>query len=85
MTNADTPTIAFRDTVENPINPFTGKEISSEAKNTENHYIAQPGDNTIEDYDNDLRQYYNITWIGFKGDDTFDMSAWRIIGEELIK
>ncbi|MBQ1397687.1 MAG: YidC/Oxa1 family membrane protein insertase [Clostridia bacterium] len=85
MTNADTPTIAFRDTVENPVNPFTGKEISSEAKNTENHYIAQPGDNTIEDYDNDLRQYYNITWIGFKGDDTFDMSAWRIIGEELIQ
>ena len=85
MTNADTPTIAFRDTVENPINPFTGKEISSEAKSKNEHFIAHTEKDAIEDYDNDLRQYNNITWIGFKGNDTFDMSAWRIIGEKLIQ
>lgn len=32
MTNADTPIFAFKDIVENPINPFTGKPISNEAK-----------------------------------------------------
>ena len=85
MTNADTPTLAFQDTVKDPVNPFTGKKISSEAKNTDNHYIAQPGDNVIGDYDNDIRKYFNITWIGFRGTDTFDLNAWRIIGEELIK
>ena len=85
MTNADTPTLAFNDAVENPVNPFTGNEINSEAKDTKDHYIAQPGNNTIEDYDNDLRQYFNITWIGFRGEDTFDLNAWRIIGEELIQ
>ena len=39
----------------------------------------------IGDYDNDIRKYFNITWIGFRGTDTFDLNAWRIIGEELIK
>lgn len=33
MTNADTPSLAFKNLVENPVNPFTGKEISNETKN----------------------------------------------------
>ena len=32
MTNADTPTLAFKDVIENPVNPFTGKAVSSESK-----------------------------------------------------
>ncbi len=32
MTNADTPSLAFKDIIENPINPFTGNIISSETK-----------------------------------------------------
>ncbi|MBO4862838.1 MAG: YidC/Oxa1 family membrane protein insertase [Eubacterium sp.] len=32
MTNADVPTIAFDKTVENPVNPFTGKKIDSSYK-----------------------------------------------------
>ena len=32
MTNADTPSLAFKDTIENPVNPFTGNSISSEVK-----------------------------------------------------
>lgn len=28
MTNADTPALAFKDIIENPMNPFTGKEIN---------------------------------------------------------
>lgn len=30
MTNADTPSIAFKDVINNPVNPFTGKEITTE-------------------------------------------------------
>lgn len=33
MTNADTPSIAFKDLVDNPINPFTNKIVNSEWKN----------------------------------------------------
>ena len=32
MTNADTPTLAFKDIIENPVNPFTGKTVSSDTK-----------------------------------------------------
>ncbi len=32
MTNADTPTIACEGVIDNPINPFTGKQINSDAK-----------------------------------------------------
>lgn len=32
MTNADTPSLAFKDVIENPVNPFTGKQVSSDSK-----------------------------------------------------
>lgn len=32
MTNADVPSIALKDIIQNPINPFTGKQITTEAK-----------------------------------------------------
>ena len=41
MTNADTPTLAFKDLVENPVNPFTGKAINSNEKNAHRQYIIK--------------------------------------------
>ena len=32
MTNADVPTLAMQDVIDNPVNPFTGKPIDSSAK-----------------------------------------------------
>ena len=32
MTNADTPTLAMKDLIENPVNPATGNPISSDPK-----------------------------------------------------
>lgn len=32
MTNADVPTIATKDLIENPVNPYTGKELSEDPK-----------------------------------------------------
>ncbi|MCQ2397677.1 MAG: YidC/Oxa1 family membrane protein insertase [Sphaerochaetaceae bacterium] len=32
MTNADVPTIAFSDAIDNPVNPFTGRPIDSQVK-----------------------------------------------------
>jgi hypothetical protein len=32
MTNADVPFLAFENLIDNPVNPFTGKEISNDAK-----------------------------------------------------
>ncbi len=40
MTNADVPSIALKDVVENPVNPFTGKEISGKYKAENGFYIT---------------------------------------------
>ena len=32
MTNADAPLIAMKDLIEDPVNPFTGKELNDEEK-----------------------------------------------------
>jgi YidC/Oxa1 family membrane protein insertase len=42
MTNADVPFLAFQGQIENPVNPFTGREISVELKHTP-LYVACSG------------------------------------------
>ena len=59
MTNADVPTIAFDKTVENPVNPFTGKKIDSSYKDNERieliwsrewHVSKNNGETFLPDY-----------------------------------
>ena len=83
MTNADTPTLAFSGLIENPVNPFTGKLINSDAKDVPEQHIAATGVWSIDDYTGKETQYQNITWIGFKDADVSDTDAWRIIGKSL--
>jgi YidC/Oxa1 family membrane protein insertase len=42
MTNADVPSLAFRDLIQNPVNPFTGNPVSDEEKQGE-LYITTSG------------------------------------------
>ena len=39
MTNADVPTLAMKDIIENPINPFTGKAINSDEKTAHDQMV----------------------------------------------
>ena len=39
MTNADTPSLAVADVIEEAVNPFTGNEISNEEKNKDPFYV----------------------------------------------
>ena len=39
MTNADVPTLALKDLIENPVNPFTGKAINSDEKFAHEQFI----------------------------------------------
>ncbi len=41
MTNADTPLLAFKDLIENPINPFTGKSINDNDKKAHRQFIIE--------------------------------------------
>ncbi|MGP1367747.1 MAG: hypothetical protein ACTTKX_00640 [Treponema sp.] len=42
MSNADVPSLALKDLIDNPVNPFTGNPITQDAKNKP-LYIAMSG------------------------------------------
>ncbi len=57
MTNADVPSIAFSGLVENPINPATGKEVTTAMKENNEQYVmfrdwklSQKNETTFTDY-----------------------------------
>ena len=39
MTNADVPTIAFRELINDPVNPYTGNKISNDQKYEREQYV----------------------------------------------
>ena len=78
MTNADTPTLALEDLLENPVNPFTGTKITDAAKDTEEYHIfntsfSGPKDNTET-------AFLPGRWYALTGQNIFDTSAWRYLG-----
>ena len=82
MTNADTPTLAFEGLINDPINPFTGKSINSDAKNKEKeHHIAGTTLWNPTDYSEGETTLKQLKWVGLTGNDTSDLSAWRGIGD----
>ncbi|MGI5977425.1 MAG: membrane protein insertase YidC [Candidatus Limivicinus sp.] len=79
MTNADTPTLAAKDLIENPINPFTGKQINNEAKEGEQHIIVTSHDVNV----NNGNTYLDGQWFSIH-DNIFDMGNWREITDEMV-
>ena len=73
MTNADTPTIALEGIVSNPVNPFTGKPINSDAKQGEQLLILSEFWETDKNNGNVFKpaQWYSVH------DDLFDLSNWK--------
>ena len=77
MTNADVPAIAFKGIVENPVNPFTGKEIKDvppEEKKASGIVIThnwRPGGNGLYTFKVPENDWYTI-----KGN-LFDFNNWE--------
>ena len=82
MTNADTPSLALAGLVKKPVNPFTGNPINMKGKKVKEHYLARTTVMNISDYTGKETSYPGVTWIGFKGTDVNDLSAWRVIGDK---
>ncbi len=73
MTNADTPTLAFDQVVPEPMNPFTGREITAEMKNAEEqHLIESSWDMTT----NNGLFFSDPVRIVFRGRDIFNPAGW---------
>ena len=81
MTNADVPMIAFQNLIENPVNPFTGKEINSDGKKDAKQYVFRTDYINILEYTG--TQLLPGLWYSIQGDDIFTISNWEKIGESL--
>ena len=82
MTNADAPSLAVSGVIENPTNPFTGKKITTEIKNKEIKRIADTDYGILtSDYTRDEKVFKMINWVDFYGEDTSDLSAWKMEGD----
>lgn len=84
MTNADTPTLAFKGLIDNPVNPFTGNRICSDEKNDKKEFhIAGTNTWNPTDYSDSETDLKDLVWVGFTGNDTADIGSWRGIGTSL--
>lgn len=79
MTNADVPTLATDDIIDNPINPFTGNEINSDYKNDGVQYISLSTDFDISV--NNGTSYLASKWFTISGD-IKDITNWKFIAED---
>ena len=81
MTNADVPTLAVKDLIEKPVNPFTGKEINNREKTAHEQYITRSHKWGVEN--NDGNTFIPSKWYAVS-DDIWDTDNWRPINEEVI-
>ena len=79
MTQADVPTIALKDIIENPVNPFTGKAITDKEKSahpqvvtTSRKYIVTENNGTV--YDTSDGDFLSVH------DDIFNPDNWEVVG-----
>lgn len=77
MTNADVPTMAMRDIIENPINPYTGKRIENSAKFSSAQFVL-----VSEEYDvliNNGNTFMPSRWLAFDGGEVWNKDSWEIL------
>ncbi len=66
MTNADVPTIATKDTVENPVNPFTNKPINNDEKYAHGQLVLASWEWDV--LENNGNQFNPARWFSVKDD-----------------
>lgn len=74
MTTADVPTLSFNELVENPVNPFTNKPITSDPKFASDIHVLLSYDWDVSV--NNGTTFLPGTWMSVH-DDIFDMNNWK--------
>lgn len=76
MTNGDTPSLATKGIIQNPINPFTGKEINDSEKYAHDQYVIGSEEFHLEI--NNGNQYLPSSWMAVH-DDMRKKENWRVV------
>ena len=77
MTQADVPTLALKDVIDNPVNPFTGNPINSDAKNEGPQLIFET---KYWRPDTSATKFREGRWFSVH-DNIFDRNNWKFEGE----
>lgn len=81
MTNADVPTLATKDSVENPVNPVSGKPINNDIKYQSPQHVFLSWDNDI--LTNNGNTFIPAPWIAVQ-DNIFNPDNWQMIGDDAV-
>lgn len=82
MTNADVATLAVEELIEEPINPFTGKEINSDEKHAHDQFVIMSWKHNIGD--NNGFQFLPSQWASVR-EDLWKRENWTFYeGEHIL-
>ena len=81
MTNADVPTLALDQLIENPVNPFTGKVINSDEKYAHDQMIIMVEGNSFAGGENVL--FPSAMWASVK-ENRWELDNWKISDVETV-
>ena len=76
MTNADVPTLAAKDLIEDPVNPFTNKPITDAEKTAHDQFITMSYKSDVEE--NNGNTFIPSAWFSVK-QDIWNMDNWTYI------
>lgn len=79
MTNADVATLAVENLIENPVNPFTGKDINNDEKYAHEQYIT-----ISKDWDTNINNgnvFLPGQWFAVS-EDIWNLENWRLLDEK---
>ena len=80
MTNADTPSLAMKDIISHPVNPFTGNEVTTANKTSEPQYITSSHlFSILESNTADMTQFDTSDgkWFTVSGN-IYDKTSWSV-------
>lgn len=81
MTNADVPTLAVTDLIEDPVNPYTGKALNNHEKTAHPQYVLM---SVAYDVNVNNGTTYLPDWWALVENDIWDQTNWTIIDKDLV-
>ena len=78
MTNADTPLLAMDSIISSPVNPFSGKAITDDAKIVQEYHVFYT--DATDPWINNGNTFLPGRWYSLEGQNIFDMTSWHSLG-----
>lgn len=81
MTNADVPSLSVKGLIDDPVNPFTGKEINDSEKHAHDQFVIDSQDWSPDENNGD--QFRPGDWYSVH-DDMRNKANWKLIAKDKV-